>query len=347
MVQHQRNGQLPQRSRRFANVADGLVHFIVARFAARRPRWRRVLHQPGLWWLGQHVRVFRWLVGQRTRHTTLQHPGGHLLRGLFAAQYRIRRVHFAGALDTGEVYIRRHLRVHAPGPQNGLQNIDDPLAVALLQLLCHLELFLAVAEIIRVALRRQQPALLVNHGDGLRLQVGHTGGHQVHDARQLPVRQYLATVQVQHDRGGRLLPLAQEGALFGHGQVHAGTAHTIQSADGARQLLLQGTVITRLLHKAADTDLLLLIDFVEADVARAREALGRQQEPRTVHLVGGHGNHAGAIVEPVVDAVGIQRCHRRCGVFGGHAAEQGLVLGHQHPLHQANAQRNAGRQAHQ
>jgi hypothetical protein len=168
-------------------------------------------------------------------------------------------------------------------------------------------------------------AVLVDHGHVARGQFRHRRGHQVHDGGYLRLVQRAARLQVEQDRGGRVLLVAHEHRGLGQRQMHARRADGGQRLDRIGQFAFQRALVIDLLDELRGAQLLVLEQF-EADVAGARQALRRQLQADAVDLVGRHQDRAAAFRKLVFDPHLVQRGGDRAAILVGRVGEQHLVF---------------------
>ncbi len=140
----------------------------------------------------------------------------------------------------------------------------------------------------RVALLRDQIAVLVDHADVGRVQLRHARTtpdarcrRSAHGSSVRPACRLTST-----EAEGFML-VAQEGGLFRDRQMHAGGAHGAERLDRARQFAFESALVVDLFGKLADAEL-LVFHHLEADQATFRQALRGQPQTDIVH----HGRSA-------------------------------------------------------
>ena len=109
----------------------------------------------------------------------------------------------------------------------------------------------------------------------------------MHDAGHLVAFEHAAGQHLHQYRGGGSILFAHEDAGLGDGQVDAGALDRAQALNGARQLAFERALVIDLLLELGQAQP-AVVHQLEADVARARQALRGQPQPHFVHLVWRH-----------------------------------------------------------
>ena len=190
-----------------------------------------------------------------------------------------------GRFGLAEIHLGRDLRLHIVLADHGLQDLQDAAHVLLLDLLGVVQLLHVHGVGVAVGRLRQQLARVVQDAHGRGSHLGHAGGHQVHDARDLRAVQHAARVQAQQHRGRRLLLLAEKAVLIGQGQMHACALHGGQGLDGARQLAFKAALEIEAFLELGDAELAVLHQL-ETRHRTLGQALGGQLQAHIVHAVG-------------------------------------------------------------
>lgn len=301
--------------------------------------------------VGRRVRVGRRrsrAVAERARHTE-----GHavavalLARGLVGDLGRV-AVALLGFLHAILTEFDRHAHVVVARAQQRLQQLVRVLQDVVLCLAHRLVGEAALVDaVLHIDARGEQAAGLIDHAHAGRVQVGHAAGHQLDDGGDLFVAQRAPRVQAQHHRGGALvLGVEHEGRGARHGQVDAGRAHGVHRGDALHQLAFQAAAKADVLHELRDAQRVVLVHQFQPFGQARGDALGRQQHAGAAE-VGGRDQHLARLgVQPVGDALGIQRGHhvrhRHLLARTEHRLVAGLVVPQEHH-HQG---RDADRQQH-
>ena len=229
-----------------------------------------------------------------------------------------------GGLSLREIDFRRDLRLDVLAPDHGLQNVENPPTVELLQLLHVLQLLgVNATSVGTIGLRGQQFAGVVQHTHRGGRQLRNAGRHQMHDAGQLRAVQRAAGTQADQHRRGWFLLLAEKSVLIRQRKVDARALYRRQGLDGPRQLPLQSTLereaFLELGHAKA-----VRLHHLEARYRPPRQALRGQPQPGVVHPLGRHQNG------PTTIGVFVRNVHGR---QLGHDGTAILVrqVGVQHP----------------
>ena len=293
------------------------------------------------------LRVGGRLVRQRAGHAlggadaTL---GG--IAGLLAAHGGLTRF-LVGAVDLGrflaarEVDVGGGLGVHVAGADQGIQDGEDALDGALLDL-AHEAKLVGVHAAAFAQRGGQQAAVLVDDGHAFGGQFRHAGSHQPGDRGHLGIAQAAARVQVQQHGGGGRLALAHEQRLARHGQVDAGVLHGVHGFDRTGQLALQTALVVDLFRKLAGAEA-GVVHQLEADGAAARQALRGQLQPGVIDAVGGHQQRGAVFVVTVGHVHRAQGRHDGAAVTVVQVREQNLVLRFAAPHDHGDDHRDKGR----
>jgi hypothetical protein len=154
--------------------------------------------------------------------------GAGILRALLAAHHgAFGLVLFIGLLARSGVEIHRHLRAHAAVAHHRRDQLLDALDIGVFDAMRGLELLGRHGRIARLR-RRQQPSLLIHHGDLVGIELRDARGHQMHDCGHLLGFQAMAGTQLQQHRGAGRTAIAHERRLLRDGQVHARSLDRLQ-----------------------------------------------------------------------------------------------------------------------
>ena len=243
----------------------------------------------------------RWLVGQCPRHAARRLVDAGRFVVLLAAdagafRHVVRTIGLGRLLGLREIDIGRHLHLEVVLAEQRAEDFVYALDDAVFHLAHILDLRRVEPGFGQLAFQlREQGTALVDDGDVGGRQLRHARRNQVRDAGDLPGIQCAAGVQVEHDRGSRLLLLAHENRRLGNGQMDAGRLYRTDRLDGARQLTLQAALVINLFGKLADAELLVFHQF-EADHAAAGQTLRSQLQAHLVNPFGRHQQGAGVTV---------------------------------------------------
>ena len=221
---------------------------------------------------------------------------------------------------------------HLAAPDHRLEQFEDALAVARLDLVHVLKLLRVEAgALIAFGRRRQQRAGLVEHADRFRIHLGHAARHQVDDAGDLRAVERAPRVQRQQHRGAGLLLLAKESVLVRQREVHARVLHRGERGDRARELAFEA---------ALEGEALLELSLAEADDRALGQAGRGHLQPHVVDLGSGHQDGRAAVGMLVGHVHLRQLGDDRAAVLVGQVGVQHFVVAlaapHRHREHHAD-----------
>src|SRR5690606_13102985 len=224
-------------------------------------------------------------IRQRAGNAPRTGPRVLLLAHLLASKHRaLWIVRLVRALDLGEVDLGRALRPNAVLADERAQDVVHAPA----------ERFLDLARVLETLHRRertvlagtaQEPPPLVDDRDPLRHEVGHARCDEMHDAGDALLVERASRMQVQEHRRAGLTALANEYRFARQREMDPRGLDAVERHDRARELAFERALVARRLGepaRAAEPG--GPIEQLEAYGRLARQTLGREMEPRFVHL---------------------------------------------------------------
>ena len=162
--------------------------------------------------------------------------------------------------------------------------------------------------------RREQPAMVVDHGDILGTQSFHARRHKMDNALHLALVQIASGLQTRHHRRGHCRSvLAQENRLLGERDLDPRCFDRLDLLDTSRELTLHRALVVHLLDEIGDPEVALVEDLEANAIARGKP-LGSEPDTRLVNHRSRHVNRGASFFEAMSDVLGGQavddRSHR-------------------------------------
>ena len=168
-------------------------------------------------------------------------------------------------------------------------------------------------------------ALVVHHGNVVRLQTFHAVGDEEADGIHGGRRQLAVAAHAHEHRGGGLARAVGQQTIFRHHDHHARAFDLVKLADGAGEFALDGAGVIGALHEIGDAEV-GLVKNLEAHAFAARDALAGHLHADLINLVGGHHDGAAAAADLVGDLGFVQGGDDLGGLgFVESAIEQGII----------------------